>query len=42
MMSLNSQVFLDDDESQKTDTNFSSHEHWNHQTGWKNVLNNLC
>lgn len=41
MISLNSPVFLDDDESLQTDTNFSSHEQWNHQTGWKNVLNNL-
>ena len=41
MISLNSPVFLDDDRSQNTDTNFSSHEQWNHKTGWKNVLNNL-
>ena len=41
MITLNSPVFLETEESQNTDTDFSNHEQWNHQTSWKNVLNNL-
>ena len=48
MISLNPEVFRSlsqcsqrDSESQKNTTNFSTHQQWNHQDGWKNVLNNL-
>lgn len=41
MISLNAPVFVDNEESIHIDSNFSNHEQWNHQTGWKNVLNNL-
>lgn len=47
--SLNSPAFLDLNQSaqiqsklQKTNSvDFSKHQQWNHQSGWKNVLNNL-
>jgi hypothetical protein len=47
MISLNSQSFLAlnsaelADEKPKTTLNFTSHPQWNHQIGWKNVLNNF-
>jgi hypothetical protein len=49
MISLNSEVFRSlsqccsqrDSESQKNTTNLSTHQQWNYQDGWKNVLNNL-
>jgi hypothetical protein len=48
MISLNSPAFLSlsqscqsDTEIQPTPVDFSSHQQWNHQGGWKNVLNNL-
>ncbi len=49
MISLNSQVFLDlnqsrqiETEAQKnSDVDFSNHQQWNHECGWKNTLNNL-
>ena len=49
MISLNSPAFLALDESEQIETevqkshwlNFSNHQQWNHQSGWKNVLNNL-
>ena len=48
MISLNSPAFLSlnpscqsDAEIQPTPVDFSSHQQWNHQRGWKNVLNNL-
>ncbi len=48
MISLNTQAFLalnspnltNSEGAQKT-IDFSSHPQWNHQTGWKNVLNNF-
>jgi SRSO17 transposase len=48
MISLNTQTFLSlnslilvDADQPKTTINFASHPQWNHQTGWKNVLNNF-
>lgn len=48
MISLNTQVFLSlnksdnqDCEAQISATNLTSHPQWNHQKGWKNVLNNI-
>jgi SRSO17 transposase len=48
MISLNSQAFgllnqahLTDSEIQNSTVDFSVHQQWNHQRGWKNVLNNL-
>jgi len=48
MISLNSPAFLSLNQSCPTETeiqpplaDFSSHQQWNPQTGWKNVLNNL-
>lgn len=47
MISFNTESFLSlnsselDDESSKTTLNFAEHRQWNHQTGWKNVLNNF-
>src|SRR4028118_761919 len=48
MISLNSQAFellnqahLTDSEIQNPTVDFSVHQQWNHQGGWKNVLNNL-
>ena len=44
MISLNTQAFfaLNSDNVAKNMTNeFSSHPQWNHQAGWKNVLNNV-
>ena len=49
MISLNSPAFLAlheskpiEIESQKSHwTDFSNHQQWNHESGWKNVLNNL-
>lgn len=47
MISFNTESFLSlnsselDDQSSKTALNFALHRQWNHQTGWKNVLNNF-
>lgn len=49
MISLNSPAFLSLNQSHQlapeileiSSVNFSVHQHWNHQTGWKNTLNNL-
>lgn len=49
MISLNSPAFLSLNQSDQIETevqkihsdNFSSHQQWNHESGWKNVLNNL-
>ena len=49
MISLNSQAFLSLNQSgqivterQKSNfSNFSNHQQWNHENGWKNNLNNL-
>ncbi len=49
MISLNSPAFLALHESQPIETesqkshwvDFSNHRQWNHESGWKNVLNNL-
>ncbi len=49
MISLNSPVFLDLNQSAEVPANsketspvhFSSHQQWNHESGWKNTLNNL-
>jgi hypothetical protein len=49
MISLNSPVFLgfnqsrqlDTDPQENTDVYFSNHPQWNHDSGWKNTLNNL-
>lgn len=47
MISLNTESFLAlnsselADKNSKTTINFTSHPQWNHQIGWKNVLNNL-
>ena len=47
MISFNTESFLSlnsselDDQSSKTTPNFVYHPQWNHQTGWKNVLNNF-
>ncbi|MBE9190676.1 transposase, partial [Gloeocapsopsis crepidinum LEGE 06123] len=49
MISLNSPAFLALDESEQNETevqknywgDFSNHQQWNHESGWKNVLNNL-
>jgi hypothetical protein len=48
MISLNSEVFRSlsqcsprKSENQKTITDLSTHQQWNHKEGWKNVLNNL-
>ena len=49
MISLNSPAFLSiheshqiQTESQKSNSvDFSNHQQWNHDSGWKNVLNNL-
>ena len=48
MISLNTQAFLalnspvlDNSEGTKNKIDFFSHPQWNHQTGWKNVLNNF-
>jgi hypothetical protein len=48
MISLNSQAFGLLDQSNPTDSeienptdDFSMHQQWNHEVGWKNVLNNL-
>ena len=49
MISLNSQAFLDLTQSHQIETEvrkdnsaaFSKHQQWNHQSGWKNTLNNL-
>ena len=48
MISLNTQVFLSLNLSDRSNSqisargdDFSSHPQWNHQTGWKNVLNNF-
>ncbi len=48
MISLNTQAFLFLNSSKlinhqesKTEFDWASHSQWNHQTGWKNVLNNV-
>lgn len=48
MISLNTQTFLalnstilDNSKTTQRAINFSSHPQWNHQTGWKNSLNNI-
>lgn len=49
MISLNSPAFFALDESEQIETevqksqgvNFSNHQQWNHESGWKNVLNNF-
>ena len=49
MISLNSPVFLDLNQSRQLPTevqedssvDFSNHKQWNHECGWKNILNNL-
>ncbi len=48
MISLNTQVFLSLNPSENSNyqishqgNNLSSHPQWNHQAGWKNVLNNF-
>ena len=48
MISLNTEVFLSlnsssltNSRASKTDLDLASHPEWNHQTGWKNVLNNV-
>jgi SRSO17 transposase len=47
MISLNTQSFLSLNSSEVTDKstqiniNFASHPQWNHQSGWKNILNNF-
>jgi SRSO17 transposase len=47
MISFNTENFLSlnsselDAQSSKTTLNFAEHRQWNHQTGWKNVLNNF-
>jgi len=49
MISLNSQAFLSSNQShlikpeikENSSVNFSNHQQWNHQIGWKNTLNNF-
>lgn len=48
MISLNTQVFLSlnsssitDSEAYQPNINWTSHPQWNHQIGWKHVLNNV-
>ncbi len=49
MISLNSPAFLSLNQSGKVpievkennSVNFSNHQQWNHENGWKNILNNL-
>ena len=48
MISLNTQIFLSlnrtnipDSDASEITIDFSNHPQWNHQTGWKNVLNNF-
>ena len=48
MISLNTQVFLSlntsdlaNSQTEISTIDFSTHPQWNHQTGWKNVLNNF-
>ncbi len=48
MISLNTQTFLSlnssnspDSQLSKKNIDWASHPQWNHQTGWKNVLNNV-
>lgn len=49
MISLNSPVFLSLNQSRQlevearesSDVDFSNHPQWNHESGWKNTLNNL-
>ena len=49
MISLNSPVFLGFNQSRQleteaqenSDVDFSNHPQWNHESGWKNTLNNL-
>lgn len=49
MISLNYQAFLSLNQSDQIETevqesnsvDFNNHQQWNHETGWKNALNNL-
>jgi hypothetical protein len=47
MISFNTQVFLSLNSSELANkgsqmtANLDSHPEWNHQTGWKNILNNF-
>ena len=48
MISLNTQAFwslnsssVTNSEGSQTDIDLTSHPQWNHQIGWKNVLNNV-
>jgi hypothetical protein len=49
MISLNSPVFSSLNQSRQLETeaqetshvDFSNHPQWNHESGWKNTLNNL-
>ena len=48
MISLNTQVFWSlnssnyaEKQAYQPSTDWTSHPQWNHQTGWKNVLNNV-
>ena len=47
MVSLTSKAFQElnqsqpNHESEKIAENLSQHQHWNHDNGWKNCLNNL-
>lgn len=49
MISLNSQAFLSSNQSEQIKSevqksncgNFFNHQQWNHESGWKNTLNNL-
>lgn len=49
IISLNSQAFFSLNQSEQIETevqksnsiDFSNHKEWNHETGWKNALNNL-
>ena len=48
MISLNTQVFLSlnpsslaNSDASTTNLDLASHPEWNHQIGWKNVLNNV-
>ena len=48
MISLNSSAFLSLNQSRlepklraNNSVDFSNHQQWNHQSGWKNTLNNL-
>ena len=40
-LSLNQSLEVEHDVVDNTDVQVSNHEQWNHECGWKNVLNNL-